>query len=125
MRKITGWIGTLALVAMTGCHHAPAPTKAPALPASVQPAPADHATAARQLQPGDCLLVTFHRKSLPSPITESVLVDTDGNITLPLAGKVQVSGLTVGEAERVMTSHYQSPPYGDKISVKVSWCECS
>jgi polysaccharide export outer membrane protein len=109
---------------MTGCQRTFAPATAASITSTMGIAP-DSASASHKLQPGDCLLVTFHRKSLPSPITESVLVDTDGNITLPLVGKVQVSGLTMEAAERVITSHYQSPPYGDKISVKVSWCECS
>lgn len=109
----------LALVLTTGCHHAPASAKATTIPTSVQTAPPTRVTDDRKLQPGDCLLVTFHRKTLPDPITERVVIDAAGDITLPLAGKVQVSGLTVEEVEKVITSHYQSPTYGDKIRVHV------
>lgn len=91
MKIITGGIGLLTLVAMTGCQRTSAPATAASITSTKVMAP-DSASASRKLQPGDCLLVTFHRKSLPQPITERVIVDAAGNITLPLAGKVRVSG---------------------------------
>lgn len=121
--RITGWPVVLTLILTTGCQHTPAPAKATTIPTSTQPASHSQAADTRKLQPGDCLLVTFHRKTLTQPITERVIVDAAGDITLPLAGKVRMSGLTVEEAENTITSHYQSPPYGDKIRVKANWCE--
>ncbi len=125
MRNISGWIGglALALVATTGCHRAPASAKATTIPTSVQTAPPTRVTDDRKLQPGDCLLVTFHRKTLPQPSTERVIVDAAGDITLPLADKVRVSGLTVEEAHKVIEAAYpQRNEYGSTLLIRLNTC---
>lgn len=75
----------------------------PPAPEPVAPAPAaaDPAVADYQVGPGDVLEVTVYGNE---DLSRLPTVQTNGAITLPLLGEVQVAGLTVAEVQRKVTS---------------------
>jgi polysaccharide export outer membrane protein len=83
---------------------APAPAvAAPSVPAPEQPAPAAPAAPSGDYEvgPGDVLdIAVFDNADLSRLPT----VQTNGSISLPLLGEVQVSGLTVAEVQRKITN---------------------
>lgn len=78
----------VALFALAGCMHDDAPTPAGA-------APTKPAAFAQRLDAGDQLRVTVFGEDR---LTGSLTVESDGRIALPLAGPVEVAGLTPQEA---------------------------
>jgi polysaccharide biosynthesis/export protein len=91
-------IATLALLALL--QKPPAPPAAPAPQAA--PAPAATAKAMDyEVGPGDVLEVNVFGND---DLSRMPTVQTDGAISLPLLGEVQVAGLTVGEVQRKITS---------------------
>jgi polysaccharide export outer membrane protein len=83
---------------------APAPAvAAPSVPAPEQPAPAAPAAPSGDYEvgPGDVLdIAVFDNADLSRLPT----VQTNGSISLPLLGEVQVAGLTVAEVQRKITN---------------------
>jgi polysaccharide export outer membrane protein len=72
------------------------PAAAVAPPAAEAPAVADY-----QVGPGDVLEVTVYGNE---DLSRLPTVQTNGAVTLPLLGEVQVAGLTVAEVQRKVTS---------------------
>ncbi len=75
------------------------PTSAPAAP--TQPSPTPTASSDYQVGPGDVLEVTVYDNPELSRIPT---VQTNGGISYPLLGEVQVAGLTVAEVQRKITN---------------------
>ncbi|MDQ6942169.1 MAG: polysaccharide export protein, partial [Candidatus Eremiobacteraeota bacterium] len=74
----------------------PAATPAPVLPDSAGPG----ATVSPVIHPGDVLSITvFDEPGLP----QTAVVQSDGTIQYPLAGRVLVSGMSAAEASDVLT----------------------
>ncbi len=88
-------IATLALLALL--QNPPA---APAAPAS-QTAPPAATAAEYEVGPGDVLEVNVFGND---DLSRMPTVQTNGAISLPLLGEVQVAGLTVGEVQRKITN---------------------
>jgi polysaccharide export outer membrane protein len=83
---------------------APPPARPAAPPAAVGPAaaaPAVESGPEYQVGPGDILEVTVIGNDEASRVPT---VQTNGAVTLPLLGEVQVAGLTVGEVRRKVAS---------------------
>jgi polysaccharide biosynthesis/export protein len=91
-------IATLLVLALL---QTPPPSEAPAAPAPPAPAPA--ATPARDYEvgPGDVIEVAVYGNDDLSRIPT---VQTNGSISLPLLGEVQVAGLTIAEVQRKITN---------------------
>ncbi|HUL80054.1 MAG TPA: polysaccharide biosynthesis/export family protein [Vicinamibacteria bacterium] len=99
-------IATLALLALLQnppAATAPAPQAAPAEGATAPaPQPAPPAAAAEyEVGAGDVLEVTVYDNT---DLSRIVTVQTNGAISYPLIGEVQVAGLTVGEVQRKITN---------------------
>ena len=82
-------IATLVLLALL---QAPPPAETPAAPAAVPAATGDY-----EVGPGDVIEVAVYGNDDLSRIPT---VQTNGSISLPLLGEVQVSGLTIAEVQR-------------------------
>jgi polysaccharide biosynthesis/export protein len=89
-------IATLALFALL---QAPPPADAP--PVSAPPAALPAATGDYEVGPGDVIEVSVYGNDDLSRIPT---VQTNGSISLPLIGEVQVAGLTVAEVQRKITN---------------------
>jgi polysaccharide export outer membrane protein len=90
-------IATLALLALL--QNPPAAPAAPA-PQAAPPAQ-DAAAAVYEVGPGDVLEVNVYDND---DLSRIVTVQTNGSISYPLLGEVQVAGLTVGEVRRKITN---------------------
>lgn len=89
-------LSLVLLMATAGWHQAAAPAVAPAKP---QP-PAPATAAVYQVGPADVLgIKVFGEEALSNSYT----VDSDGSITFPLIGRVQVAGLTTRQIEERLT----------------------
>jgi protein involved in polysaccharide export with SLBB domain len=75
-----------ATLCMTGCGSS-VPGGAPPVPLAGQPVP---------LGPGDRIHVTVYGQDL---MTNDYMVDRDGSIALPLAGRIMVGGMVTADAE--------------------------
>ncbi|HEY6234778.1 MAG TPA: polysaccharide biosynthesis/export family protein, partial [Candidatus Elarobacter sp.] len=90
-----------------GAAQAPAPAAAPGATAPASPAPgpaslpdAGPASVSPVIHPGDTLSISvFEEPSLP----QSYIVQADGTIQFPLAGRLLVAGLSAAEARDVVT----------------------
>ena len=89
-------IATLAVLALLQT-----PPAAPAPPAAQAPPPAAAPAGEYEVGPGDVLEVNVFGNDDLSRIPT---VQTNGAISLPLLGEVQVAGLTVGEVQRKITN---------------------
>ncbi len=90
-------IATLAVLALLQ-----KPPAAPAAPPPQAAAPAAAATGAEyEVGPGDVLEVNVFGND---DLSRMPTVQTNGAISLPLLGEVQVAGLTVGEVQRKITN---------------------
>jgi polysaccharide export outer membrane protein len=90
-------IATLAVLALL--QNPPAAPAAPApqaAPPAVEPASAEY-----EVGPGDVLEVNVYGND---DLSRIVTVQTNGSISYPLLGEVQVAGLTVGEVRRKITN---------------------
>src|SRR5579871_6758527 len=74
-----------ALAPLTGCSSPP--SGEPPVPLAGQPVP---------LGPGDRIHITVFGQDL---MTNDYLVDRDGTIALPLAGRIQIGGMVTADAE--------------------------
>jgi len=79
----------------------PAPTQAAPAPAPAQAAPTPAPSADYQVGPGDVIDVNVYGNEDLSRIPT---VQTNGAISLPLLGELQVAGLTVAEIQRKITN---------------------
>ena len=69
------------------------------------------------VRPGDRLLIKFI--AVPAPDIRQ-LVDAAGDITLPLAGKLHVGGMTLDEVrQQVEIAYRRSWPPDQKVSVSI------
>jgi polysaccharide export outer membrane protein len=94
-------IATLALLALLQSPPAaPPPTQAPPPTAPAAAAPATP-SAEYEVGPGDVLEVNVFGND---DLSRMPTVQTNGAISLPLLGEVQVAGLTVGEVQRKITN---------------------
>jgi len=92
-------IATLVLLALLQAPppaETPAAPAAPAVPSIVPAPPGDY-----EVGPGDVIEVTVYGNDDLSRIPT---VQTNGSISLPLLGEVQVSGLTISEVQRKITN---------------------
>jgi polysaccharide export outer membrane protein len=90
-------IATLLLLALL---QTPPPTETKAAPVALAP-PAAGATGDYEVGPGDVIEVNVYGNDDLSRIPT---VQTNGSISLPLLGEVQVAGLTVAEVQRKITN---------------------
>ena len=82
-----------------GAQTQPAAPATPA-PATPDPAALNSGTVSPVIHPGDVLSITvFDEPTLP----QTVVVQSDGTIQYPLAGRVLVSGMSAAEARDVLT----------------------
>jgi polysaccharide biosynthesis/export protein len=93
-------ITVLLLVVALQAPQAPAPQAPTATPAP-PPVEAPAASSDYQVGPGDVLEVTVYDNPELSRIPT---VQTNGGITYPLLGEIQVAGLTVSEVQRKITN---------------------
>jgi len=92
-------IATLVLLALL---QAPPPAETPAAPADpVAPAAVPAPTGDYEVGPGDVIEVAVYGNDDLSRIPT---VQTNGSISLPLLGEVQVAGLTIAEVQRKITN---------------------
>jgi len=92
-------IATLVLLALL---QAPPPAETPAAPADpVAPAAVPAPTGDYEVGPGDVIEVVVYGNDDLSRIPT---VQTNGSISLPLLGEVQVAGLTIAEVQRKITN---------------------
>ncbi len=70
-----------------------------------------------QLSPGDEVMTSL--RGIPNPENIRNVVDTSGNITLPLIGQVSVAGLSSSEAERMIENAYVRGGFFRSINVIV------
>jgi polysaccharide export outer membrane protein len=92
-------IATLVLLALL---QAPPPAEPPAAPADpVAPAAVPAPTGDYEVGPGDVIEVAVYGNDDLSRIPT---VQTNGSISLPLLGEVQVAGLTIAEVQRKITN---------------------
>jgi polysaccharide biosynthesis/export protein len=89
-------ITTLVLLALL---QAPPPAETPAAPSAPSAVPAP--TGDYEVGPGDVIEVAVYGNEDLSRIPT---VQTNGSISLPLLGEVQVSGLTIAEVQRKITN---------------------
>ncbi len=79
-------LALVAAIPLSGCGSS-VPGGEPPVPLAGQPVP---------LGPGDRLHVTVYGQDL---MTNDYMVDRDGSIALPLAGRIQVGGMVTSDAE--------------------------
>jgi protein involved in polysaccharide export with SLBB domain len=70
------------------------------------------------VRPGDCLVVQF--TSLPVPEIRQT-IDSEGEITLPLIGKLRVTGMTLRQIHSVIMSAF-APRSTPHFTVSFSRC---
>jgi polysaccharide export outer membrane protein len=90
-------IAALAILALLQTPPAPAAPE----PQAAQPAVAPATVGDYEVGPGDVLEVTVYGNDDVSRIP---VVQTNGSISMPLIGEVQVAGLTVAEVQRKITN---------------------
>lgn len=94
---------------------APAPASAPPPPPAPPPAVAKVFNATYQVGASDVLSIKVFNEDA---LTNKFVVDSDGSITFPLIGRVQVAGKTTREIEEHLTSLLQ-PDYVRRAQVAV------
>jgi polysaccharide export outer membrane protein len=112
IRALAAAVAAILLAVQFPAAAAPAPAAspqpgpvAPAAPGPVAPAPASlpdtgPASVSPVIHPGDQLSISvFEEPGLP----QNFIVQSDGTIQYPLAGRILVSGLTAAEARDVLT----------------------
>jgi polysaccharide biosynthesis/export protein len=92
-------IATLVLLALL--QSPPPPETQAAAPAAAAPAAAPAAPGDYEVGPGDVIEVAVYGNDDLSRIPT---VQTNGSISLPLLGEVQVAGLTIAEVQRKITN---------------------
>jgi polysaccharide biosynthesis/export protein len=103
----------LSLIVVFAAQIAAAP-QSPAAAAPPQPAPAAF-NATYQIGASDVLSVKVFNED---PLSNKYVVDSDGSITFPLIGRVQVAGKTTREVEEHLTKLLQ-PEYLRRAQVAV------
>ncbi len=66
---------------------------------------------------GDRLLVTFSNRDVPAV---TAAVDSAGDISMPLVGKLHVAGLTLEQAAHVIESAYYPQCWREPVKVSIS-----
>jgi polysaccharide biosynthesis/export protein len=72
-----------------------------------------------KLRPGDAVEVIVWQDQ---KLNRKAIVAPDGNIAVPLAGRIKVGGKTAGQAEALLKSRLQ-PKYVEELDVTVSYLE--
>ena len=101
---------TVALISLAGCIHDD--EAASNATAAVEPA-----AFAQRLDAGDQLRVTVFGEDR---LTGSLTVESDGRITLPLAGPVEVAGLTPQEASKRIARQLEGNLVQPRVTVAVT-----
>lgn len=110
MRDMLKWV-LVALVALSGVAHAQAQASAqPPVPASAQVSK-DYA-----LGPGDTIRITVYQNQ---DLTLETRINDDGTISYPLLGSVNLTGLTVIEAEKAIVNGLKSGNFVKQPQVSI------
>lgn len=72
---------------------------------------------AYQLRPGDSLSLAFR---LSPELNQTVTVDTDGSVSLELIGRLELQGLTIDEARRLIISKESEHLLRPEINVQLT-----
>lgn len=130
LASLAGWLigpGLLSMLVLGGCReHRITQTRFMQMQRQQPPAPAKPAPVLTRpllepyrIGPDDVLAVTVVPSNLsaPAPVVQ-VRVNDDGDVDLPLAGKVRVAGMRLSEAESAIKAGYV-PDYHSQAAVNV------